>query len=129
MCYYACSICEDVPLLNEVGNIISQNCLSCNQYSNFKYLFNKNCFEMCPINTTIKNNNICINSSDKEEDLNNYDKKELNMMFVFIILVSILLTIIIIYGLKIKYCDSKDLNGTINKEILTELNGLQISFD
>ena len=29
MGYYACSICEDVPLLNEAGNIISQNCLEC----------------------------------------------------------------------------------------------------
>ena len=97
----------------------TQNCLSCNLKSEFKYFFNNNCYKTCPENTTENDNNICIYITNNENNLKSNDEKNLSMFIFFIIIASIFLSIIIIYLLKTNCCESKNQYNKVINELYT----------
>jgi len=76
-----CSVyCETCTKFEESE---SQNCLSCKKNSKYKYLFNNNCVEKCPNNTSLKNDECIVENNSKYI-----------LLWIIIILITFLLIII-----------------------------------
>ena len=112
-CSTNCKTCKK----GEEGEI--KNCDSCNQESEFKYLFNKSCVLICPNNTFSSSKNECIVNDDREKGRKHKDD---TMLIIFIVISGTLLLIIIICFFK-KFCwnqrkSSDTLLDEINKELI-----------
>ena len=112
-CSTNCKTCKK----GEEGEI--KNCDSCNQESEFKYLFNKSCVLICPNNTFSSSKNVCIFNDDRETGRKDKDD---TMLIIFIVISGTLLLIIIICFFK-KFCwnqkkSSDRLLDEINKELI-----------
>jgi len=60
ICLKCSEYCETCNKFEENEN---HNCLSCKQNSNYKYLFNNNCLEKCPNNTSLINNECIVENN------------------------------------------------------------------
>ncbi len=132
---YSCNKCSDKCEKCSNGK---DNCLTCKQNTTFQYLYNNNCLEKCPDNTT-ENGYICIPKDNKDENKKDENKKDENkkneneseskdirkndttMLWIFIIISGILLLIIIICFCKNICFNTNKTDSNLINEINTEL--------
>ena len=107
-CLKCSEYCETCTKFEENEN---HNCISCKKSSNYKYLFNNNCVEKCPNNTSLKNDECIVGN-----------KAEYILLWIIIILVTFLVIIISVciykkFSCKLKSEEDQVLIDKINTEI------------
>lgn len=116
-------LCDDCSTFCESCSMEENNCLSCKNISDFKFLFNHTCVDKCPENMTFDSRYICV----KKENSDKNDKPDKSgnsvVLSIYIIITGIILFLILFCFYKRYCCAKKDSRDKFLDEINCELVG------